>query len=86
MSMSRLGRFLRVPDSWEAWAIRVLTVAIVFVFAAAFLLGGQVQELQDFVSESRTQRTQFQQEETARQCALLEAHGLTPERLEELKC
>lgn len=86
MSNSRLGRFVQVPDSWEAWAVRILTVAVVLVFAAAFYLSRQVASLQEYIGESRQQRTAFQQQEQARQCAILRAVGTSTSELRELKC
>lgn len=83
-------RFLRkvveVPDTWEGWATRVLTVAVVIVFIASIALVGMVRGLNAYVSESRSQRLVYQQQETVRQCAILVNQNVSAIRLRELKC
>jgi hypothetical protein len=86
MTRSRLGRFVQVPDTWEAWAVRILTVAVSLVFVAAWFLSTQVRDVQLFMEDSRQQRTAFQQQEKARQCAILRGIGTSPAELRTLQC
>lgn len=81
-----LERFIKVPDTWEAWAIRVLTVMLALVLVAEAILINQLASLGDYIQDSRQQRQSFQIEETARQCATLRALGTTPDTLRSLQC
>lgn len=81
-----LREITQVPHSWDAWAVRVLTIAIVLVFTAIFILGGMLKATQDTIDSGRAERRDFQLEERARQCELLRQHGVTSGRLKELKC
>ena len=81
-----LGKFVGVPDSWEGWAVRILTVAVVLTLATQAFLGRMIADQNDFLRESRSQRTEFQLEETARQCAILSNQGETVTELKAMKC
>lgn len=84
--MSFLRRLMQVPDTWEAWAVRVLTVMLAIVLLAVYVLLGKIGDLEDFVNESRDQRILFQNEEAARQCAILVRLQVAPAELEDLRC
>lgn len=84
--LTHVERFFHVPDTWEAWAIRVLTVMLTLVLISIGVLINQLADLSGYISESRSQRLSFQQEETARQCAMLRALGTTPDTLRSLRC
>ena len=81
-----LREITQVPHSWDAWAVRVLTIAIVLVFSAVFILGGMLKATQQDIDNGRSERRAFQQEERSRQCELLRQVGVTSGRLRELKC
>lgn len=86
MTRSWLGKVVQVPDTWEAWAVRILTIAIMLVFVAVYYFSSQVTALQSYIAESRQQRTEYQQQELARQCTLLRSVGVSAAELRELKC
>ena len=79
-------RVVQVPDTWEGWAMRILTIGIVLVLVAAFFLGQQVAALQDQVNSGRHERIAYQEEQTMRVCALMRVAGATPEDLRAAKC
>lgn len=81
-----LREITQVPHSWDAWAVRVLTIAVVMVFASVFLLANMIMAAQETLNAGRAERQQFQIEEHARQCAILTELGVTRSRLSELKC
>ena len=99
-AQSRVQRFLGVPDSWEGWAVRILTIVVMLTFVTQWLLAQQIaqvetqvgelvrltQQQNTFMNESRTQRQSFQSEETARQCQLLRELGTSQEDLRALRC
>lgn len=66
--------------------MRVLTVAIVIMIISSLTLLSMVVGLQNYASFSRTERLQFQLEETARQCTTLRVQGVGPSRLRSLGC
>lgn len=79
-------RALAAPDTWEAWAQRVMTVCMALVLVASYLMLGALADVKDFQKDSRGQRLTFQQEETARQCAILRGQGLSDDELRRLRC
>lgn len=88
-----VATFVGVPSTWEGWAVRVLTIAVVAALLACWILYGQLSVLirlttdqNAFIRESRAQRLVFQQQETARQCAALEELGLQVVQLKALQC
>lgn len=88
-----LRKFVGVPDSWEGWAIRVLTVAVILTLVTQAVLGAAVARLTTltveqsaFMRDSREQRVAFQQQETERQCEILRRQGATADQLKALKC
>lgn len=81
--LNRAQRFIQVPNSWEGWVLRIMTIALVLVFVAVYILFGAISRLSEqlgglegFVSDSRAQRTAFQNAEQARQCLALERMGV----------
>jgi hypothetical protein len=86
-ALAIVKRVVHVPDTWEGWVMRVMTIALVMVFVALYFLFGKLASLEDYITESRQQRTGYQQQELARQCALLYAtQTLTAAELEDLQC
>lgn len=90
---NRVQRFLHVPDTWEGWALRVMTVAIALVFVAISVLLGRIGslevkliDLETYIEQSRTERNAFQQENVARQCRTMQELGLSLEELRGLRC
>lgn len=97
---SNLRRFVGVPNTWDGWATRVLTVAVVVNMALAIWLAGKVATVDDqitetntltvnqndFMTQSRQQRTAFQGEETARQCETLRRLNTPSDVLRALRC
>jgi hypothetical protein len=81
-----IRRLVEVPSTWEGWAMRVLTICTVLVLGAAIMIGRQVSGVMDFMEESRSDRTAFQQEQQQRTCVILEHFGLTQKQLEEVQC
>lgn len=81
-----MERFIHVPDTWEGWATRIITVAIALLFLAVAVLIGQINSLEDYLVESRQQRTAFQAEETARQCLALALLGSSQAELRKYRC
>lgn len=79
-------RLASAPDTWEAWAQRVMTICMVAVLVAAYLIFGAVSGLRDFVEDGREQRTTYQHEDTVRQCAILRGQGLSDDELRTLRC
>jgi hypothetical protein len=77
---------VQVPDSWEGWAMRVLTIGIILVLGAAFVLGQQVSLLRDQVTNGRAERNAYQVEQTARVCTLFRASGVPEDELKAAKC
>lgn len=84
--LNRAQRFIHVPDTWEGWALRIMTVALVIVFVAVYVLLGKLADLEVFIAESRVQRTTFQQQELARQCTILSLLGSSRGEMEKLRC
>lgn len=90
---AKWSSFVSVPTTWEGWAVRVLTVAVVLVIGIQAVLGAQLLKLialtEDqnvFMNNSVNQRTAFQHEETARQCELLRHQNVTLTQLQSLGC
>jgi len=81
-----LKKVVDVPDTWEGWAMRVLTIAVVIMLLVSLTLISMVRGLSAYVSDSRQQRIQFQVEETARQCVILASQGISEAQLKALKC
>lgn len=81
-----LRRVFHVPDSWEAWAMRILTIMLALVFAAMYVLLGKLGDLEVYIAESRVQRTTFQHQEQARQCTILSLLGSSRAEMEKLRC
>ena len=82
-----------MPETMDAWATRVLTVCVVLTLIAAGILFVQVRALNDqldglrtFVSDSRVERHEFQDQQTLRACRMLIALKATPAELKELGC
>lgn len=91
--LRKAHQFLRVPDTWEGWAMRVMTVAVVMVFVAVWWLAGQINSLSSqldgmggYIAESRAQRTAYQVEELARQCTTLSKVGVSVAERRALGC
>jgi hypothetical protein len=77
---------MQVPDTWEGWAMRILTTFLAIVLVAVWALMGQLSDLENFIEQSRVQRMTFQQQEVARQCAILERLGATETERARLQC
>lgn len=81
-----LKKAVQVPDTWEAWAMRVLTMGIVVVLFAAWALMGRIAELQSQITSGRNERNAYQVEQTERVCALLRSVERDPKVVEGAKC
>lgn len=69
--MTGWQRVIQVPDTWEGWAVRILTIMLTLVLVSAYLLLDAIDDLQAYLAESRVQRATYQQAEAARECAIL---------------
>lgn len=88
-----VATFVGVPSSWDGWAIRVLTIAVVAALLVCWILYGQLvtlirltEDQNAFLQESRNQRAVFQEEETVRQCAMLRVLGVELIQREAMRC
>jgi len=81
-----IRKIVEVPSTWEAWAMRVLTICTVLVLGAAVMITRQVTGVMDYMEDSRADRTAFQIQQQHRTCLLLENFGLTQAQLEEVQC
>lgn len=79
-------RFTEVPSTWEGWAMRVLTIGIVIVLIAAWLLAGKTAALSQQIRDGRNERNTFQVEQAVRVCALLRHLERDPDALRAAKC
>ena len=86
MWRSGLRRFVDVPDTWEGWAVRVLTIAVVLMIITTLYLTQQVAELHAYIQEGRAQRQEWQQVEAERVCVVLRQNGSNDSGLKELGC
>ena len=64
-------RFVSVPDTWEGWVMRVMTVAVVVTLAMCLVLMQKTAELSDQVTRGRAERNAYQEIQTERTCAVL---------------
>jgi hypothetical protein len=81
-----IRQLVQPPSTWEGWAMRVLTIAVIFVFGAAVMIVRQVAGVMDYMAESRAERYEFQVEQQQRTCLLLKNMGLSERQLEEVAC
>jgi len=81
-----IKRFAAVPDTWEGWAVRVLTVAVILVFGAAMILLSQTASLREQVANGRSERTAYQEEQTVRVCQILRHLEVSSGELRDAKC
>lgn len=66
-----LKRFTELPNTWDGWAMRIMTISVILVFCAAWVLFGQVRTLQEQLSVGRGERNTFQNQTTTRLCTLV---------------
>lgn len=59
----RVRKFVSVPDTWEGWAIRVLTVAVVLTLAVQCLLWRELHAVHTYIEQSRVNREHFQDDQ-----------------------
>lgn len=92
-SRSATREVVKVPDTFDAWAVRVLTIAIIIciisawsAFAAAWTLNAQVEQLQSDVDVNAKNRMAFQYIQVDRACVLLRALSVSQEQLKETAC
>lgn len=81
-----LRRIVDVPDTWEAWVQRVMTIVAAAVLVAAVLLLVKVGQVQTYIEQSRLAREHYQVLELERQCAILVALDTPVSELGRLGC
>jgi hypothetical protein len=81
-----IRKFVQVPDTWEAWAVRVLTIAVVVTIGVAVILLQQTAELRSLIVNGRAERNTYQNDQTYRVCMLLREHNGNPVDLKAAKC
>jgi hypothetical protein len=81
-----LHEVVSVPKTFDGWAMRVLTIAVVLcmisawaTFAASRTLSLQIEELQE-------KNGTYQKQAQVRGCLLLQKLGSTPEELASVGC
>lgn len=98
--LNRLQKAIHVPDTWEGWVLRVMTAAIALVFAAIWILLGRIGtleaqlthldsklvDLETYIASSRSERNQFQEQNVARQCRILQELRLPAGEMGRLGC
>ena len=79
-------RFVSVPDTWEGWVMRVMTVAVVVTLSMCLILLQKTAELSQQITNGRAERNAFQQEQTERTCAVLRTLTKDPLTIEAGRC
>lgn len=86
-------RFASVPDTWDGWAVRVLTMAVILTMATVWglmirvgALSDQLNQVSSSISDGRADRQEYQQTELARQCTTLAKLGVNLPAMKELGC
>ena len=79
-------RFVSVPDTWEGWVMRVMTVAVVVTLAMCLVLLQKTAELSQQISNGRAERNSFQAEQSERTCSILRAVTKDPVMIGMARC
>lgn len=79
-------RFVDVPNTWEGWAVRVLTMGVVLVLVVAIWLLSALLVLQATANTARQERNDYQNIQTRRVCVILRLEQVSGPELRELQC
>ena len=79
-----IKRFVAVPDTWDGWAIRVLTIAVIITLCSSWILITRIDDLSDQLHQGRVERTASQEAQTVRLCAVIAV--LDPDRKRDVGC
>ena len=79
-------RFVSVPDTWEGWVMRVMTVAVVITLSMCLILLQKTAELSQQITNGRAERNAFQTEQSERTCSILRAVTKDPIMVGMARC
>ena len=79
-------RFVSVPDTWEGWVMRVMTVAVVITLSMCLILLQKTAELSDQINRGRAERNAYQTEQSERTCSILRSVTQDPVMIGVARC
>lgn len=81
-----LHEVVSVPSTWDGWAVRVLTIAVVICIISAWAVFAASRQLSLQVEELQVRNSTYQSQAQTRGCLLLKKLGATSDELVSVGC